>query len=81
MTNTNNFKQISAEGEFSLWVDSPIYKSYTAGDDGYIRNTKTGENCGKQVILRKHYYEGTKRLKEPICDEDCYEFVFSEVTT
>ena len=74
----NNFKQVSTEGEFSLWVTSPIYQTYAISDGGYIRNTKTGENCGKKVILRKHYYDGEKRLAEPIYDEDCYEFVFEE---
>lgn len=73
----SNFKQISTDGEFSLWVNSPIYKSY-AISEGYIRNTKTGENCGKKVVLRKHYYDGDARLTEPIYDEDCYEFVFEE---
>ena len=39
MTNTNDFKQISAEGEFSLWVDSPIYKSYVISCGGYVTYT------------------------------------------
>lgn len=73
----DKFNKVSTEGEFSLWVNSPIYKTY-AISEGYIRNTKTGENCGKEVILRKHYYDGAKRLEEPICDEDCYEFIFEE---
>lgn len=71
----SKFEKVSTEGEFSLWVTSPIYKTY-AISHGYIRNTKTGENCGKQVNLREHYYDGVNRLAEPICDEDCYEFVF-----
>jgi len=79
MTNSTKFKQISTEGEFSLWADSPMYKSYSINEGGYIRNTKTGENCGKEVILRKYYYDGVVRLKEPICDEDCYEIIFEEV--
>lgn len=73
----SNFKQVSTDGEFSLWVNSPIYKNY-AISEGYIRNTKTGENCGKKVVLRKHYYDGATRLAEPIYDEDCYEFVLEE---
>lgn len=73
----SKFNQISTDGEFSLWVNSPIYKSYVTSE-GYIRNTKTGENCGKKAILRKHYYDGATRLTEPIYDEDCYEFVFEE---
>ena len=73
----NKFKQVSTEGEFSLWVSSPIYKTYVISE-GHIRNTKTGENCGKEVILRKHYYDGSNRLAEPVFDEDCYEFVYEE---
>ena len=74
----NNFKLISTEGEFSLWVNSPIYKTYAVSEGAYIRNTKTGENCGKEVILRKHYFIGTEQLPDPVYDEDCYEFVFEE---
>ena len=75
----NEFKLISTDGEFTLWVSSPVYKTYVISEGGYIRNTKTGENCGREVFLRKHYYEGNKRLDEPIYDEDCYEFAADEV--
>lgn len=75
MTNKDHFKLISTEGEFSLWMASPAYKSYSISK-GYIRNTKTGENCGKEVILRKHYYVDGVKLDEPIYEEDCYEYVF-----
>lgn len=74
----SNFKQISSEGEFSLWVNSPVYKTYVIAG-GYIRNTKTGENCGQEVKLRKHYDQNGIKLAEPICDEDCYEFVYEGV--
>lgn len=73
----SDFKKVSTEGEFSLWVSSPIYKTY-ACSEGYFKNTQTGENCGKEVLLRKHYYDGAKRLEEPIYDEDCYEFILEE---
>lgn len=72
----NDFKQVSVEGDFSLWVNHPVYKTYTISRKGYIRNTKTGENCGQKLCLRKHYYNGATRLQEPIYDEDCYECVF-----
>ena len=75
----NDFKLVSTEGEFTLWVSSPVYKTYVISDGGHIRNTKTGENCGQKVFLRKHYYDGSKHLEEPVCDEDCYEFVIDEV--
>ena len=75
----NDFKLVSTDEEFSLWVSSPMYKNYVISEGGHIRNTKTGENCGREVILRKHYYDGARRLEEPIYDEDCYEFVIDEV--
>jgi hypothetical protein len=73
----NDYQLVSTEGEFSLWVISPVYKTYKI-ETGYIRNTKTGENCGKEVKLRKHFYNEAEKLSEPIYDEDCYEFVFEE---
>lgn len=71
----NKFIKISEEGEFSLWVSSPIYKAY-AVSKGFIRNTKTGKNCGKEVLLRRHDYDKYGNLLDtPNYDEDCYEFV------
>lgn len=64
---------ISTEGEFSLYFDSPLYKTYVISEGGYIRNTKTGENCGNKVELRERW---NKELKKFVPDEDCYEFVF-----
>ena len=74
----HNGQLLSQEGDFSLWATSPVYKTLCI-DDGYIRNTKTGENCGQMVELRKHFYKDGERLSEPIYDEECYEFVFEEV--
>lgn len=75
-----DFKLISTEGEFSLYIAFPVYKTYKI-DKGYIRNTKTGKNCGKEVKLRKYFYdENGKHLDSPIYDEDCYEFVFDGET-
>lgn len=71
----NDFKLISSEGDFSLYVANPIYKTYVI-ENGYIRNTKTGENCGKKVELRKIMYDGLKQLDTFVYEEDCYEFVF-----
>ena len=73
----SNFQQLSSDGEFSLYVNSPVYKTYKI-NSGYIRNTKTGKNCGQEVKLCKRYYQDGVRLTEPIYDEDCYEFVFEE---
>lgn len=69
---------ISTEGKFTLYVTSPVYRSYCIeADDGYIRNTKTGENCGQMVNLKAYYYDGATKLDKPIYEEDCYEFVFN----
>lgn len=73
----NNYELVSTEGEFSLYVASPVYKSYII-PQGYVKNTKTGENCGHEVYLRKHFYVNGQYLEEPVLDEDCYEFVFGE---
>ena len=66
-------KLVSTDGEFSLYAVSPIYKTYVISEGGYIRNTKTGENCGQKVELRERWYEGATK---PVPDEDCYEFVY-----
>ena len=70
-----NFKLVETEGEFSLWCYSSVYKVYQISN-GYIRNVKTGENCGKDIKLYKRYHQDGECLMKPIYDEDCYEFVF-----
>ena len=52
MTNTNNFKHISTEGEFSLWADSPIYKSYVISKGYYATYTS---NLKDPVIQMNKY--------------------------
>ena len=47
---------IDSDGNFCL------YKNIYQTSHGYYRNTKTGENCGKNVEI----YKG---------DEDCYELI------
>lgn len=69
-----DFEFISTEGNFSLYVLAPTYKTYST-KQGYIRNTKTSKNCGTEVRLRKHFYHDGKYLDDPVLDEDCYEIV------
>lgn len=45
-----NFVEVETQGNFSLWIDRPIYKIYKT-NDGYVRNTRTGENMGTTVEL------------------------------
>lgn len=67
---------ISKEGDFELVASRKMYKILQI-QNGYVRNTKTGENCGQKVTLYKSYYKDGVLQDEPIYDEDCYEFVFT----
>lgn len=54
---------------------STVWKVYNAYPPTYIRNTKTGENMGNYVKLSVQCFdEQGNRLKEPIFEEDCYEY-------
>lgn len=73
-----NFEQVETQGKFALWLNRPIYKIYKI-DSGYIRNIRTGENMGKQVVLRVRLHdESNLPLSDCKYDEDCYEFVEEE---
>ena len=74
----SQFSPVYTEGEFTLWVNSPIYKTYVAGEGYYIRNINTGQNCGREVVLRKRFYLNGEKLQKPILDEDCYEVASEE---
>lgn len=74
----NNFVCQKVEGTFSLWVKPKVYKVLRTRT-GFIKNTKTGKNCGKIVYLYCHHYNSTgKRLKEPLYDDNCYEVIEEE---
>ena len=45
-----NFVEVETQGNFSLWIDRPIYQIYKT-TCGYVRNTRTGENMGDTVEL------------------------------
>ena len=78
MNKLDKLELVSSEGDFTLYVRAHRYKTYKI-EKGYIKNTKTGENCGKEVTLYKRYYDNNgTRLKDPIYDEDCYEFVLEQ---
>lgn len=68
------FKRISQDGDFVLYAAYVLYRTYHT-TNGYILNTKTGENCGTEVELYRRYYRGDVPLDKPEYDEDCYEIV------
>jgi hypothetical protein len=72
-----NYIPYSADGEFTLMVNSPVYRVRTT-PKGYYRNKKTGENCGQRVELHVKFCEGFKIFDEPMLEEDCYEIVYDE---
>lgn len=69
-----NYKRISQDGDFDLYAAYVLYRTYRT-TDGYIRNRKTGENCGTEVELYRRYYRDNIPLDKPEYDEDCYEIV------
>ena len=65
-------KRIKVDGNFSMWLCPNVYKIVRT-QTGYVKNNKTGENCGKIVYLYKHCYdERGARLPEPLYDDNCY---------
>lgn len=72
----NKFSKVETKGNFSLFLNTPVYKEYQAGDGFVIKNTKTGEILGKSVQLYMHLYDDNfNKLPEIVYDEDCYEIV------
>ena len=70
-----NFVEVEKQGNFSLWINKPVYKIYKT-NYGYFRNIKTGENMGQQVELHVNLYdENYKKLDIASYEEDCYVLV------
>lgn len=69
-----NYIKHSTDGEFTLMVNSPIYRTKIT-EQGYYLNTKTGENCGQKVDLHVFLCDGLDIFDEPIFEEDCYELI------
>ena len=67
---------IDRENNFELFIFQPIYKEKSCSNKAYFRNTKTGEDCGQNVVLCEYRYnnDGTPS-KEYKLDEDVYELV------
>lgn len=73
------FVEVETLGNFSLWLNRPIYKIYKT-TSGFIRNTKTGENMGQTVELHMNLYDENKnKLEFATYDEDCYEIVEEQI--
>lgn len=70
-----NFVEVETRGNFSLWINKPVYKIYKT-TSGYIKNIKTGENMGQVVELHMNLYdENNNKLDIAGYEEDCYEIV------
>jgi hypothetical protein len=44
---------VETDGKFTLMIFQPAYYSIACSDNSYIRNTRTGENCGQEITLCK----------------------------
>ena len=72
----NNFEMFETNGKWALFLNCPVYKEIKAYNGSYIRNIKTGENCGDHVELHCHLFdEFGNELDNPMYDEDCYEVI------
>lgn len=70
------YKPIETDGKFTFMLFYPAYKQIKVSGNSYIRNNKTGENCGQEVLLCKNIYDENFNITENITfDEDCYEVV------
>ena len=72
----NSYELLTTDGIWAVFVNRPVYKQINAFEDYYIRNTKTGENCGQYVELHVQIVDDNGvELDNPIYEEDCYEVV------
>ena len=63
---------------FALWLNKPVYAIYRTAA-GYIKNVKTGENMGKETVLRINLHdENFLPLKTERYEENCYVFAKEE---
>lgn len=65
----------STDGEFTLLVNSPIVSITSAPPGHHFVDIKTGENIGKELVIRKQLCDGLKILDEPIILESEYDIV------
>lgn len=67
---------IESDNGFQFFIAQPVYKYVNCGRYCYIRNTKTGENIGQELILAEFKYNSDGSINEnPEKEEDCYEIV------
>lgn len=72
----NNYELLSSDDTWAVFVNRPVYKRIITSGDRYIRNTKTGANCGQYLELHIQLVdEEGNELVDPIFEEDCYEIV------
>lgn len=72
----NNYELLTSDTIWTVFINRPVYKQITAYDTYYIRNTKTGANCGQYLELHVQLVDvDGNELVDPIFEEDCYEIV------
>lgn len=73
-----SFIEVEKQGDFALWLNKPVYAIYRTAT-GCIKNVKTGENAGKEVVLRIHLHdENFLPLTNERYEENCYVFTKEE---
>lgn len=75
----DNFELFETSGDWARFLNRPVYKEIQTYGTAYIRNIKTGENCGQRIELHCYLFdEFGNKLDTPICEEDCYEVVLKD---
>ena len=65
------------DGEFKFYSLPVPYRIIQVSSGGHIVNKKSGENCGRKVVLYKNFYDENGNLLEfPQVDEDVYEVIY-----
>jgi hypothetical protein len=68
---------IESDGKFTLMLFQPAYYSMSCSDNAYIRNIKTGENYGQELVLCKfvNNADGTVNENPELEEKGEYEVV------
>lgn len=69
----DKFKVVETDGDWALLFNYPVYKEIKSYGSSYIKNTKTGENCGQSVELCCNIFDDDGNyLEKPLFEDDCY---------
>lgn len=69
--------EVESKGKFTLLLFQPAYRELTCSKNAYIRDNKTGRNCGTTVTLCRfvNNVDGTTNEKPTLEPEGDYEVV------